>query len=240
MRPVNLEDLADVSRRLNRLRVKFAFTGGAIVGFLLDNPRLPFPRSTDDVDAIVEVSTRMEYTDMEETLRLKAGFEHDTSEGAPLCRWIVDGVKVDVMPMRDSTGHFSDRWFEYALETSALRELQGVTIPTVSATCLVATKLVAFHDRGHGDLVASHDIEDILAVVDGRKTLCNELSGERSDLREYVAGTIAHLMSSSAFLDTLPGHLLPDPASQGRLPLVVERLGQIAALCEKNDDKSLP
>jgi hypothetical protein len=36
MRPVDIQDLFNVSRRLEPLGVKFAFTGGAIVGFLLD------------------------------------------------------------------------------------------------------------------------------------------------------------------------------------------------------------
>lgn len=161
MRPVDIHDLAAVSKRLELLGVKFTFTGGAIVGFLLDNPRLAFPRQTDDVDAIVKVVTRIQYTNLEARLRDEAKFSHDTSEGAPLCRWIADGVKVDIMPMHDPSGNFSGRWFEYALETSAPRTLSNTTINTVSAPCFIATKLVAFADRGQLDFMASHDLEDI-------------------------------------------------------------------------------
>ncbi len=230
MRPVDLDALVMVATRLESLGVKFAFTGGAVVGFLLDNPGLPFPRQTDDVDAITEVTTRIQYTDLEARLRNEAGFHHDTSNGAPLCRWIVNDVKVDIMPMRDPTGFFSDRWFEYALQTSVSRTLRDVTICTVSATCFVATKLVAFENRGHGDFMASHDLEDVLTVVDGRKTLCAELATEREDLRQYVAGRIASSLANPAFLDALPGYLPPDGASQSRLPLLVEHLRHIAAL----------
>ena len=230
MRPVDIHDLENVSRRLEPLGVKFAFTGGAIVGFLLDNPRLAFPRQTDDVDAIVKVVTRIQYTNLEAKLRDEAKFSHDTSEGAPLCRWIVGGVKVDIMPMHDPTGNFSGRWFEYALETSARRSVKHVTINTVSATCFLATKLVAFADRGKSDFMASHDLEDILTVVDGRKTLCAELAKESSDLREYVSESIRALLQLSAFRDALPGHLPADDASQARLPLLVQRLEQIASL----------
>lgn len=169
MRPIDLNVLAMVSGRLEKLGVKFTFTGGAIVGFLLDNPRLPFPRQTDDVDAIVEVVTLIQYSDLEAKLRTEAKFSHDTSEGAPRCRWLVEGVKVDVMPMRDPTGCFSDRWFDYALDTASQRTFGGTTVNVVSATCFVATKLVAFEARGQGDHLASHDIEDILTIVDGRK-----------------------------------------------------------------------
>lgn len=230
MSPVDIQDLFNVSRRLEPLGVKFAFTGGAIVGFLLDNPRLALPRQTDDVDAIVKVVTRIQYTNLEVQLRDEAKFDHDTSEGAPLCRWIVGGVKVDIMPMCDPTGNFSGRWFEYALETSALRTLNNVTINTVSATCFVATKLVAFADRGKSDFAASHDLEDILTVVDGRKALCAELAAENFELREYVSENILALLQLSAFRDALPGHLPSDDASQARLPLLVQRLEQIAVL----------
>ena len=132
--------------------------------------------------------------------------------------------------MHDPTGNFADRWFEYALHTSAPRTLRHVTIHTVSAACFVGTKLTAFADRGHGDFAASHDIEDLLAVVDGRRTLCAELAAERQDLRQYVAESIAALLGRRGFLDALPGHLQPDAASQARLPLLMERLRQIATL----------
>ena len=230
MRPIDLNALAAVSRRLAPLGVNFAFAGGAVVGFLLDNPRLPFPRQTDDVDAIAEVVTRIQYTALEARLRDEAGFHHDTSEGAPMCRWIVDGLKVDIMPMRDPTGHFSDRWFEYALQTAAPQTLRDVTVRTISATCFIATKLVAFDDRGRGDFFASHDLEDIVTVVDGRKSLCDELAAEREDLRLYVAGCIKDLLDQPAFVDALPGHLPPDSASQARLPLLIQRLRDMAAL----------
>jgi len=234
MRPVDLNDLATVAARLEPLGVNFAFTGGAVVGFLLDNPLLPFPRQTDDVDAIVEVVTRIAYSDFEDRLRKEAGFRHDISEGAPTCRWIVGTVKVDIMPMRDPMGQFSNRWFEYALKTAALRTFRGTSVNTVSATCFVATKLVAFDDRGKDDYTASHDLEDILTVVDGRKTLCDELTTERADLREFVASRVAGLLVNPAFREALPGHLESDNASQGRLPLLVERLRQIASLVKRS------
>ena len=233
MRPVDLQALVMVSERLTPLGVRFAFTGGAVVGFLLDNPHLPFPRQTDDVDAIVEVVTRIQYTKLEDKLRTEAGFHHDTSDDAPLCRWIVDGVKVDIMPVRDPTGNFSDRWFEYALQTAVPRTLHGVTVTTVSATCFVATKLTAFENRGHSDFAASHDLEDLLTIVDGRKTLGVELAAERNDLRQYVAGAIKGLLNTPAFHDALPGQLPPDGANQARLPLLVQRLEELAALGAK-------
>lgn len=230
MRSVELDAIAMVAARLESLGVKFAFTGGAVVAFLLDNPRLQFMRQTKDVDAIVEIVTRIQYTDFEARLRDEAGFHHDTSEGAPLCRWVVDGVIVDIMPMRDPAGNFCDRWFDYALQTSEIRNFGNVRIPTVSAACFVATKLLAFKDRGSGDYALSHDLEDVLTVVDGRRSLCEEIAAEREDLREYVAAMFTDFLRDPAFMHALPGHLPPDEASQARLPLLIKSIQNIARL----------
>jgi hypothetical protein len=83
--------------------VEYAFVGGAIVGFLLDNPSLVRLRPTGDVDAIANVVTLLEYADLEKRLR-DLGFRNDTFEGAPMCRWIYEANKVDVMPVKDHTG----------------------------------------------------------------------------------------------------------------------------------------
>ncbi len=230
MRPVNLDALVLVANRLEPLGVKFAFIGGAVVGFLLDNPRIPFPRQTNDVDAIAEVSTRIQYADLEERLRKEAGFLHDTSEGAPRCRWLLDGVKVDILPMRDPAGGFDNPWFEYALQTAVLRELRGVRLPVISASCFLATKWVALANRGKDDYRSSHDLEDMVAVIDGREALCDELAVERNDLRQAVAMGIRDLLNLPAFREALPGHLLSDDASQARLPSLLRKLEKIAGL----------
>ena len=51
-----------------------------------------------------------------------------------------------------------------------------VSIKVVSAIAFIATKLDAFDDRGDGDYQASHDLEDIISVVDGRERLISELA----------------------------------------------------------------
>lgn len=171
MRLVDLDALAAVARQLDQLGVPYAFTGGVVIGFLLDHPHLTTLRPTGDVDAIAAVVTRIQHTALEEQLR-QLGFHHDTSEGAPICRWLYQGTKVDVMPAKDTAGQKSNPWFEHALRTASLKTLRHVTVRVVSAPCFVATKLVAFGDRGKGDFYGSHDLEDVVTVVDGRARWC--------------------------------------------------------------------
>lgn len=57
----------------------------------------------------------------------------------------------------------------------------------VAPALFVATKLDAFHGRGGGDIVASHDLEDIIAVVDGRPEIVSEVAAASTDVRVYIA-----------------------------------------------------
>jgi hypothetical protein len=233
MRPVDLDALAAVARQLDQLGVPYAFTGGIAIGFLLDHPHLTTLRPTGDVDAIAAVVTRIQHTALEEQLR-QLGFHHASSEGAPICRWLYHGTKVDVMPAKDTAGQKSNPWFEHALRTASIKTLRQVTVRVVSAPCFVATKLVAFADRGKGDFYGSHDLEDVVTVVDGRGSLGSELAAEDEALRRFVSSAIRHLLGLTGFVDALPGHLESDEASQQRLPLLLNRLQAIATLSEPN------
>ena len=231
MRPVDLDALAAVAKQLDQLRVSYAFTGGVAVGFLLDHPHLATLRPTGDVDAIAAVVTRIQYTALEEQLR-QLGFRHDTSEGAPICRWLYQGTKVDVMPAKDTAGQRSNPWFEHALRTAGIKTLRHVAVRVVSAPCFVATKLVAFEDRGKGDFYGSHDLEDIMTVVDGRGSLAAELADEDEFLRTFVSTGIRRLLGFPGFVDALPGYLDSDEASQQRLPILLDRLQAISKLSD--------
>jgi hypothetical protein len=50
------------------------------------------------------------------------------------------------------------------------------------------------------------------------------------DVRTYIAAEIAELLATPAFVDAIPGYLLPDQASQARVSILLERLKQIASI----------
>ena len=94
---------------------------------------------------------------------------------------------------------------------------------------ITATKLQAFKGRGKDDYSSSPDLEDLIAVVDGRPELVHEIQNAPKDVRSYIASEVQKLLGAGAFLDALPGYLLPDSASQARITLLLERLAAIAA-----------
>jgi hypothetical protein len=70
---------------------------------------------TYDVDAIVQVTSLVAYHQLSEKLR-ECGFREDASDGAPICRWIAEGVMLDVMPTESHILGFGNRWYSLAAE----------------------------------------------------------------------------------------------------------------------------
>ena len=223
------ENLLKVSARIRPLGIDYAFLGGCIVPLLLDDPDVVPIRPTNDVDVVIMLIGQRQMASIESRLRGE-GFEHAAHPGAPMCRWELEGITVDVMPDRDAEFMgLSARWFSEALQSASLHGIPGGEVPVISAPTFIATKLVAFSDRGEGDF-SHRDMEDIISIVDGRSSLKNELASSSSELRAYVSTELKRYLANPIFVDRLPGHLPGDPASQGRLSLLLDRLKAIANL----------
>jgi hypothetical protein len=171
-----------------------------------------------------------EYHEIASRLR-RRGFREDQRTGAPVCRWRLGDLAVDVVPSTDSILGFSNRWYPLGVKSARSAELPGGrVIRTVTAPVFVATKLEAFRGRGNGDFLFSHDLEDMVSVVDGRSTLLDECLEAPPALQAYLAAEILGLLGTPAFIDALPGYLPGDAMSQQRLPDVTQTLRRIAAL----------
>lgn len=133
------------------------------------------------------------------------------------------------MPTDRNILGFSNRWYSGAIAHAVDCELEaGLVIRVVTPPYFCATKIEAFHGRGNGDYSGSHDLEDFLAVVDGRPELVAEIQAAENTVRRYLAAEVRGFLMRHEFLDALPGSLMPDAASQARLPLLLARLEQIA------------
>jgi hypothetical protein len=222
--------LITAARRLRPLLGELVFVGGTVTGLLITDEAAACPRPTLDVDAIAEITSYAEYAAFGDRLRA-LGFREDTSEDAPLCRWVHRGTILDVMPLDEKVLGFSNRWYRAAMKSAAVRRLaDDLEIRVVTAPYYVATKLAAFKGRGKGDLFGSRDLEDLISVVDGRAELVAELKSGAADLRAYVRAGIRALLAMPGFSDALPGYLLPDAPSQSRIGIVLRRLEQLAAV----------
>lgn len=185
-------------------------------------------RPTRDVDAIVEARDLPQFYGIEAEVAAR-GFVRHTQSGV-ICRWIhtETGVLFDLMPVDPRVLGFSNRWYAEAVRSAETVSIgDGITIRRVSGPAFVATKLEAFADpnRGANDFLASHDLEDVLNVVDGRPELIEELAAAPQPLRDAVRQSISTLLRNRNFANALPGLI----ADANRSGIVMERLRSMAA-----------
>jgi len=225
----NIELLTQVAQALGELRERVVLVGGCATALLITDPAAADVRATKDVDAIIAIVSKPAYYDLGEALRAK-GFSQTLEEGDPPYRWTFEGMKLDLMPIDPDVLGFSNRWYELAMQTAITATLrEGLSIRHVTSTYFVATKLVAFLDRGKGDYLTSHDLEDVISVVDGRPELVEELRRAGRELREYAAEIFAKLLADEGFLNAFPG-LVIEGSPANRSPVVLQRLRAIAQM----------
>ncbi len=230
MNDANRERLVTAARLLRPLLGELVFVGGSVTGLLITDEAAAGPRPTLDVDAIAEITSYAEYAAFGDRLRA-LGFQEDAREGAPLCRWVHHGTTLDVMPLDEKILGFSNRWYRAAMKSPVTARLSDdLEIRIVTGPLFIATKLEAFKGRGKGDYFGSHDLEDLISVVDGRPALAAEMQAGAVELRAYVRAEINGLLGTPGFLDALPGYLLPDAASQSRISIVLRRLDELASV----------
>jgi predicted nucleotidyltransferase len=225
----NVQQLQIVAGALQSLREKLVFVGGCVVGILITDPARPPVRATQDVDLVAETASKAEYYAIAADLR-RLGFQVDPGDEV-ICRWRYGNLKVDVMASREGVLNFTNRWYADAIEASVDAQLPDRTsIRLITAPYFIATKLEAFYDRGHGDYM-SHDIEDIVNVIDGRDEIIRDISAiEGSAVAAYLRAEVEDLISDPRFLQSLPSHFQPNAVEQQRIPLLLARLREIAGL----------
>ena len=226
----NLEILELAIHQLGELADDLVFVGGCATGLLLTDPAAAPVRATFDIDAIAQVLSRAEYYQFAEKLKEK-GFREDTDEGAPMCRWRGENVILDVIPIDPNILGFGSDWYQEAQENAMKFALpSGNVIFLITSPFFLITKLDAFNGRGKGDYMQSHDIEDIVTVLDGRPELLDELEKAEPKVKQELASRFEALRQNTRFIDAVAGHLAPDDASQARLPRIIGRIEAISKL----------
>jgi len=222
----NVALMDSAAAALGGLLDRVVFLGGCAVGLMITDVARPVVRATQDVDLIVQIGSKAEYYILAEQLR-KEGLREDEEV---VCRWRLGALMIDVMPTEEEILGFSNRWYP-----DAFVDAQTVTLPSgreirlISPPLLLATKIEAFYGRGNGDFGASHDIEDIVNLVDGRAEIVDEVALARIEVRTYLKEEFDDLLAST-FVDVIGWHLGPDPVEQTRIEIVIQRMRNIAGI----------
>lgn len=225
MNDVNRQMLELVVDGLGDLRDDVVFLGGAIVGLLVSSAAAEPVRETRDVDCVVEVgASRRGYQLVEQRL-FDAGWTPGSmvDPDDPLCRYRRGDLVVDVMPTDPAVLGFASQWAAKAFDMSRLHAIGRWQVRVVSPPLFAVMKIEAFRNRGAGDYLSSHDLEDLVLLVDGRPELTKEVAETADHLRQHLAHEI-RAMWPRLTSETLPGVLLGDTA---KMAIVEERLAKI-------------
>lgn len=211
----------------DELLSKMAFTGGCTTGLLItDDVTKEAVRYTNDVDLIVEVVGYADWAALQAQLR-KRGFTLNP-EDTVICRMRLGELMVDFMPEDPDILGFSNSWYKQALAHTVNFPLaENLVIRLLTAPYFLATKLEAYKGRGNNDPLSSHDLEDIINIVDGRNTLLDELRLAEGNVRRYIAEEIAHLLDQEAMDYVVQGAV---PGDAERADIIFSRLEAIIGL----------
>jgi hypothetical protein len=223
----SIDMLMVVARVLNRLPQPVVYTGGATVPLYLDALSARDMRPTDDVDCVVEVTSQREYYQLSATLR-ELGLSEDTSPGAPLCRWLCNGVKLDVMPINPEVLGFGNQWYKQGVAESIDFVLPNrMKIKIFTIVYLLASKIEVFGSRGRNQFYFSKDFEDI-TLFNGCPNLIGGITTSELEVRTFI---IEWVKTERKNLDAMaPSFLSAGDRLAGRDKLLLETIEQLATL----------
>lgn len=94
MSKTNNERLQEIAEGMQDLNERLVYVGGAMAEVYATDPAATEPRTTLDVDCVVDSTSYSEHAAFEELLRQRH-FQNDQTPDAPICRWVYKGEKVE-------------------------------------------------------------------------------------------------------------------------------------------------
>lgn len=203
-----LDRVAAVAAALGELNHRVVFIGGAIAPLLQTQPSFPGPRPTSDVDAMVATTWYSEAQRVHEALAAR-GFRRAPEAAHHAHRWIgPHGIPFDLVPAGQHPGASGNPWDEVAIATAVEATLDpGLSIRHASAPGFLALKWSAYRDRGRGDPLNSHDLEDILALLASRPSIVGEIAAAPPELRSYLVAQATAFLAHPHAADLLAAHI---------------------------------
>ncbi len=218
-----------VALALGAIADDVVFIGGAIAPLLQTDPPFDGPRPTKDVDAVIGSTSYADVGRLHDHLRT-LGFTQRPDQTNHIHRWWSRaGDALDLVPCGEHPGGTGQEWDREAIASGTVVDLgDGVAVKIASAPVFLALKWAAYNDRGADDPFASHDLEDILALIAARGSVLDELEAASWRVGEYVASQARSLLENDRFDDLLAANLNNAQDAAQTIEVVRERVRKIA------------
>jgi hypothetical protein len=218
-----IQMLEKAAKLLAALNKKIVFIGGATISLYLDEISAIDARPTNDVDCVINITPRNKYYLFEEELR-QIGLEQD--KGKIICRWRYQELIIDIMPDDPSILGFSNSWYKPGIKKSIIYTLpSGQKINIFPVTYLLASKIEAFNSRGNRNFYTSHDLEDIVLLMDGCPNLEQEIEQGDIKVKKFIKTWVKSEFEN--LLEIAPSQLPFASKNAGREQLILELIQRL-------------
>jgi len=222
-RIINIGIVAEIAAALKDLKQEMVFVGGAIISLYTDDPASDEIRPTQDIDMTLNIINLAHFNQLQQKLK-SLGF-HPDPYGHAICSYKYKDIAVDIMAMEDGPFGPSNRWYKIGVQDLMTARANDQEIKILSAPCYLASKFEAFNNRGT-DYRTSHDMEDIIYVVDNRINIVNEIMQSDIRIKSYLKEQFQTVVNKGLLSEVLLAHIHPLMLEE-RIPVVEEKINLI-------------
>jgi predicted nucleotidyltransferase len=222
-RTINIAVVAEVAEALKDIKQDMVFVGGAVVSLYADDSAADEIRPTKDIDMTLNIVNLSHWQKVQEQLAV-LGF-HPDPFGHSICSYKYKDIPVDIMSAEGGPLGPTNRWYKIGFNNLRKAKAKDEEIKILSAPCYLATKFEAFNDRG-SDYRASHDIEDIIYVLDNRMAIVEEIAQDDRRIATFIQEQLQYITDKGLQQEILLAHIHPLMLPE-RMPIVEERITQI-------------
>lgn len=215
--------MAEVAEALKDVKDQMVFVGGAVVSLYTDDPAADEIRPTQDIDMALIIVNLSHWEKVQEQLAA-LGF-HPDPFGHAICSYKYKDIPVDIKSTGEGPIGSTNRWFKIGFDNLWMAKAKEQELKILSAPCFLATKFEAFNDRG-SDYRSSHDMEDIIYVLDNRMGIVEEIEKDDPRIANFIKEQLQKIISKGMMQEVLIAHIHPLMLAE-RLPIVEEKIKQI-------------
>lgn len=219
-RIINIAVVAEVAAALKTIEEQIVFVGGAVVSLYTDDPAADEIRPTQDVDMTINIMNLGHWVSLQEKL-VTLGFNPDP-QGHAICSYKYKDIPVDIMSVEDGPLGPANRWYKIGFRDLWSVNANDQEVNILSAPCFLATKFEAYNNRGL-DYRTSHDIEDIVYVLDNRTTIVSEIKNEQKVIKEFLIAQLKVMIELGILEEVLMTHIHPLMVVE-RMPIVMDKI----------------
>lgn len=204
-----IQMIYSVAKALEELNNQAVFVGGATVPLYLPQELQRLSRPTEDVDIVLNLIPKVKLHRMESLLRSK-NFKNDSSKGAPLCRWLYAGIQVDIVSPDRTMHGFTNSWYKEGVSHTIKKNVNEIEVNILSLPFFLATKLEAYDGRGQNDIISSHDIEDIISMIEliDENEIIGQIQQSPPQVKGFLADRFKALLQSDNILSAVQGNAI--------------------------------